>query len=517
MVGSRTRLVLALTAALCWGGLAPRAAGQASAQKRPELALPDPSKLADEPAKKEAAPSAAKKFDPAVVSAGEAAFSRRCTQCHDAARALELTKDLPGWRATVQRMASRRGADIPAEDIEPIAVYLASRGVSDSAAAPGATAEPSSGETSSFSGFATLSPLWRGGNANADIQNPGFFPDVWVGGSWQGKVVSARVTACSACHGFNEDAGLLQRVELVEAVARADLSKWLDRCCSGLKGGIEAGRFIVPFGAFSAQVNPSLYRTVSKPVIFNMGQRVYDNDLGEPVLPLPYSDEGVNVNFELPLAELSTGSLTATLDAYLVNGLVGTDDGLEFYRSRDLLDNNRRPGGGGRLTLGGPNVRAGASITSGRFNEPGAPENAFLDGLAYHIYGFDVQARHGDLLRLQFEYARRRSERTRRPGGGDFMVFDEQVHGLYVEGEVRPWEHCCMSLLARYDWLGRRGLEPPQASALPTGDFTMQRFTWGVNFKLWRQSLLMLNHEIWYVPQPLEDLHVLGVRYAITF
>src|SRR5436309_2850765 len=60
------------------------------------------------------------KFDPAVVSAGQAAFERSCTQCHDAARALDRTKDLDGWRATVRRMAAKRGADIPTSDFETI-------------------------------------------------------------------------------------------------------------------------------------------------------------------------------------------------------------------------------------------------------------------------------------------------------------------------------------------------------------------------------------------------------------
>src|SRR5262245_15275674 len=32
------------------------------------------------------------RFDAAVVSAGQAAFERSCTQCHDAARALDRTK-----------------------------------------------------------------------------------------------------------------------------------------------------------------------------------------------------------------------------------------------------------------------------------------------------------------------------------------------------------------------------------------------------------------------------------------
>src|SRR5207237_10321425 len=66
-------------------------------------------------------------FDQAVVASGQSAFERSCTKCHDAARSLDRTKDLAGWRTTVRRMAGKRDADIPASDIEPIAVYLASR------------------------------------------------------------------------------------------------------------------------------------------------------------------------------------------------------------------------------------------------------------------------------------------------------------------------------------------------------------------------------------------------------
>src|SRR5205807_7462588 len=160
-------------------------------------------------------------------------------------------------------------------------VYLASRtapgATADGAAAPGAAATGAAGaaaaggEKSSFSVFATLSPLWRGGNNH--VQNPDFAPLTWVGASWQGKVVSARATLCITCHGVQES-GLVSRVEPVEAAVRVDLSEFLDKQCHGMKGSIDAGRFVVPFGAFSAQVDPSLYRTVSTPLIFNMGQRV---------------------------------------------------------------------------------------------------------------------------------------------------------------------------------------------------------------------------------------------------
>src|SRR5438874_3382181 len=96
-------------------------------------AKPEEAKAAQEPVpqtkpkESQAKGAGGQAFDPAVVSAGMAAFERSCTKCHDAARSLDRTKDLAGWRATVKRMAARRGADIPSADMEPIATYLASR------------------------------------------------------------------------------------------------------------------------------------------------------------------------------------------------------------------------------------------------------------------------------------------------------------------------------------------------------------------------------------------------------
>src|SRR4029077_7613063 len=89
-------------------------------------------------------------YDPAVVSAGMAAFERSCTNCHDAARSLERTKDLAGWRATVRRMAAKRGADVAAGDIDPIAVYLTSRNT----AAAGTAAEKDKGGDAGGNGAA---------------------------------------------------------------------------------------------------------------------------------------------------------------------------------------------------------------------------------------------------------------------------------------------------------------------------------------------------------------------------
>ena len=470
---------------------------------------------------KAAASAPSQTFDPAVVSAGMAAFERSCTKCHDAARSLDRTKDLAGWRATVRRMAGKRGAEVASADIEPIAVYLASRNAPATAAPaekgpaekePAAAPAAPSAETSSLATFATLSPQWRGGTNH--LQNPDFGPLGWFGASWQGKMVSVRATVCITCHGVQEP-GLISRIDPVEVAVRLDLSECLDSYWHGMKGSIDAGRFVVPFGAFSAQADPSLYRTVSTPLIFNMGQRLFNQDLGFPVLPMPYADEGINLNVALPLADCGTGPITATADGYLINGLEGSGNGIDFLQSRALFDNNARVAGGGRLTVGDPYIRAGMSLTGGRFDDPNA--SGLSSGLYYTIYGFDLQAHYKRLFRCQIEYARRRSDRFGILPAGS-AVFAEAVAGYYAEAEVRPWDKCRVSALARYDYQRTSSPLPPSGSSLPTGRFDVERITLGINIELWHQSLLLINVERWLLPELAHgSVDVFGVRYTVTF
>lgn len=50
-----------------------------------------------------------------------------------------------------------------------------------------------------------------------------------------------------------------------------------------------------------------------------------------------------------------------------------------------------------------------------------------------------------------------------------------------------------------------------------TGRFDIRRTTWGINYQLAGNSLLMVNYERWILPGPLPDLNVYGVRWAATF
>jgi hypothetical protein len=294
-----------------------------------------------------------------------------------------------------------------------------------------------------------------------------------------------------------------------------DLSQFLDPHWHGLKGSIDAGRFIVPFGAFSAQVDPSLYRTVSTPLIFNMGQRLFNQDIGFPVLPMPFANQGVDLNLAVPLGDCGTGPITLSSDGYLINGLVGSSTGVDFLRSRDLLDNNNRVAGGGRITVGDPNIRAGASLTGGRLDDPNV--GGLPGGLYYRIYGFDVQAHYKRLFRCQFEYARRESDRFGTLPAGP-AIFSEAVSGCYAEAEARPWDKCRVSVLTRYDFQRTTSALPPPGSTLPAGTFDVQRVTLGFNVDLWHQSLLMVNWERWIMPVAAHHTaDIFGVRYTITF
>ena len=152
-----------------------------------------------------------------------------------------------------------------------------------------------------------------------------------------------------------------------------------------------------------------------------------------------------------------------------------------------------------RLTVGNPYIRAGASVTGGRFDDPNT--SGIPNSLNYTIYGFDVQARYKKLIRGQFEFARRDSDRVGlhpgRPG-----VFSEAVQGNYVEAEARPWDECRVSLLLRYDLQTRHSPLPPPGSLLTTGTFNTERLTVGINIELWHSSLLMIDYERWLLPEP---------------
>jgi len=446
-------------------------------------------------------------LDPQTVQEGRVAFEQLCTKCHDANRALDKTKSYEGWLRTVRRMSRKQGAEIRAADVEPIVAYLTSR--SRESEGEDGPLEPAGSFLDSIEINATISTLFRGSAREDVLENEGFLPEAWVGIEWhpEGSPFGARVTACITCHSSSEPEG--NRLELVEAAFRLDVTEVFDVPDEGPRVSVDVGRLIVPFGAFAAQSHPGAFRTVTRPLLYNMGQLVNRDDIGPAILPMPYSDEGILVNADVPLAPDLPADLSATFDAYVVNGLQGDVD-VNFFESRDYTDNNTDPAVGGRVTVGTPFVRVGSSATAGRLDEDGNADKR----LQYEIIGVDVTGRFRDRFRVQAEYARRKNDQM------TFLPADPRgearVDGYSVEGDVLLHREHGLSFVARYDSLLYDGDVPPPRSSLD-GDFNVARVTWGFNLALPFGSTLMLNHEHWSMPGGLDSVDVIGVRWVASF
>lgn len=481
--------VLTTAAAIGWLS-APTFGEQASTEE-----LTGPARISDSELYATDAVLQERGLDPGLVSLGEVAFQRSCTTCHDAQRAMAKRKRYAQWLGTVQRMAAKEGADIVPGDVVPIATYLAFVAGSDTGPIPIADGGLAEQQTLLY---ATLSLLWRGSNGERPLENPGFFPDVRFGAEWRTTgPISARITACTSCHAdTNPSRGF--SLELVEASATIDLAELVGCCRSAsgdpsqkLSASLTLGRFVVPFGAIAAQSHPGASRTLTLPLMFNMGRRVGSTGPLQPVLPAPYADEGVDLRISAALVE----SWLATLDVYAVNGLQGVDPSL-FNTSRSYMDNNLEPAVGGRASLGNSAVRVGGSVMSGNLADQTS------DPVQYHLAGGDITARFEDQVRLYCEYAIRRDQSTILPG------VDNIAYGMLVEGELRLLREPNISFLARYDTLEHRHALFPDAS--------LDRFTYGLRYTSAQGSVLLLDHEHWMFDDG-SDVDVIGFRWVAVF
>jgi len=431
-------------------------------------------------------------------SGSSAAFEMHCQDCHDLDRALQKSKSYSDWLTTVRRMAAMDDASIPSSEFEPIARHLAD--VAGIGGEDGSeNGDGGDGGGGGITWHATLSALWRGGNhgfqspaPSGELDHAGFFPDVWVGLQWQNGPLSANATVCTSCHNESPQDGHF--FEIVNATLKLDLIEVLSCCYEGdIKASVEAGRFVTPFGAFAGMSHPATYRTISNPLMYAMGRTVETGNFNtpRPVLPHPYSDEGVRAKLSVPLGQHTT----ATLDTYAINGLRPRFNE-RFLSSRSYWDNNNDPAVGGRATIGNQSIRLGGSVMSGHFNNDRAPQQY------YKFAGADVTFRYEKWFRAYAEYAIRTEETN--PGARS------HTYGTVVEGEVQVTP--CVSLLARYDTLYARGA----ITAGGTRPDDIDRATWGVNFTLPGGSELLFNHEIWR-PEIGPNVDVVGFRWFATF
>jgi hypothetical protein len=336
----------------------------------------------------------------------------------------------------------------------------------------------SAGSNTSFSGTAYVD-YWGMSSRAAALRSPsGVTIDAMVK---MGVDVNDDLTfsakACYSCHGIEFDNVMLD---------------WMPSS----KFNVQVGRIPVPFGEFSNRVDPSGHKTVSAPLIYDMGRMAYGEksamNLG--VIPLPYTDTGVLLYGQFFLGD----KVQVWYGFHGVAGLRGGND-LDFIATRSIYytDNNRVPAGGGRVVMtwasGGEgligDVSLGASATAGRYDK--AAE------LGYLAWGADATAQIGRVT-LRGEYATRKTDLD--PSASyPYALVDPWLskEGFYGEVEFPvPVVDRWASGVVRYDELRRKGTPLSAASALST-DSTIQRYTAGVMIIPAPSLYLKIGYEYW--------------------
>jgi len=261
--------------------------------------------------------------------------------------------------------------------------------------------------------------------------------------------LSANVKVCYGCHGF----------ELPMAYFDFRVADELS---------FRVGRFSPSFGAFNIRHDPANHVTSDKPLPYDMGRMLRAVEWNLGVLPSPFPDNGVEVGGTHWFGE------RAQLDyaAYAGSGFkapAGSDD-LAWALSQtrgNLLDNNGRPAGGGRVAatfrIGEANdLTVGGSVMYGTWD----PSNRF----SYLIAGVDAAARIGR-TQVRAEYLVRRQTFAPAPGVPFKLVVPPsgeeafEKHGAYLEIERTMTE--TVTLLLRADGLYRAGNLPVASPLAP--------------------------------------------------
>lgn len=264
------------------------------------------------------------------------------------------------------------------------------------------------------------------------------------------SIASASVKVCFACHGFEAAAAF------VDLRAADELS-------------VRIGRFTPEFGSFPQRVDPANHRTNDKPLPYDMGRMLRLGDWNLGVLPSPFPDNGVEVGGTHWFGE----RVQLDYAAYAISGFrapTGSNDlvwGLSQTRGGNMIDNNGRPAGGGRVAttfrIGEANdMTVGGSVMYGTWD----PDNRF----SYLIGGGDLSARIGR-TQVRLEYLVRRQTFAPPPGVPYKLIVPPsgeesfEKHGAYLEIERSMSE--TVTLLLRADGLYRAGNVPATSPLAP--------------------------------------------------
>jgi hypothetical protein len=288
--------------------------------------------------------------------------------------------------------------------------------------------------------------------------------------------LSFSAKACLSCHG----------IELEHAAFDFQPKVWFN---------VQFGRLAVPFGEYSNRTDQSGHRTVSAPLIYDMGRMAYADrsEFNGPIVMLPYVDTGLMVYGQFFLGSV----MQVWYGAYLVGGFKGAADvDWMALRSVPYTDNNRLPSCGGRLalTLTSPpgrligDVSLGASYTGGRYDRSGR--------LQYHAGAVDLAIPIRKIT-LRAEVAYRRTRLDPAASGYGYVLIDDYFdkRGGYAELEHPLGRY--LNMVYRYDRLDRIGVPLPGSAAAMTPRSRLERATAGLVVTPAASLYLKLSYEYW--------------------
>jgi hypothetical protein len=254
--------------------------------------------------------------------------------------------------------------------------------------------------------------------------------------------VAASVKVCYACHGF--EAGM----------AFIDL-----RVADELNFRI--GRFNPSVGQFPLRHDPANHRTSDKPLPYDMGRMLRQDDWNQGVLPAPWVDTGLEINGSFFFGK----SYRADYALYAISGPKGGVNAIDFdfiesrTPGRFYIDNNSEPTVGGRLGMtfdfGSTSTTLGGSYMWGHY-DPNRDLYFWLAGadLSVQIMGLFLRAEY--LLRKTEMFLGPTPELLFKYGPGANGMFDDNVikEGFYTEMEAPLGP---IDFVLRWDGLRRRG------------------------------------------------------------
>lgn len=347
------------------------------------------------------------------------------------------------------------------------------------------------------------------------------FADYWFTTSEAAR--RSTPTSFTGLTGFTPEASIKLEADVHETLS------FTGRACFGCHGvevdrvhidftpstyfNVQAGRIGVPFGEMSIRYDPTSHRSVSKPLIYDMGRMAYygPNAFNLGVIPQPYVETGAVVYGQLQPTE----TFQIWYGGYVVAGLRGNND-FDFRSMRQpfYVDNNDEPAGGGRLVFTWSpeksllkDVQFGVSGMYGRYDARRT--------LQYLALGADAQVRVGAVT-VRAEVAFIRADLQRDPRLYRYRLIDTYLDkgGGFVEVEhpITSW----LTTLYRFDVLARKGNPFIESAKELTPDSRIYRYTQAFQFLLGDAAYAKLSYEYWHLTD-FPSFHAVHVGLGGTF